>query len=568
MKNCIRINRQRGSGMVLGLFVILLLFTIGISFLTAGSSSLVASKHDMMRSRALACAEAGVDKAIYYLMNNTGSDGQPGNWRTDYSLSDPNTYSDDCWLSEHLASGEDYYIYCRSGTGINTGKVVITSEGTVTEAGITISRTVKVVVEFRKENVNVWNNVIFGGVGQAGKSINGNVVIRGSMHLLGDGEPYTDLDGDGHWDNNEDYTDTNKNGQYDLGEPYDDVDGDGHRDAQEPFQDDNGNGVRDPALTVTDLAEEISGTANVGNNYNGMPLDLRGLLPEPPQVSYGGESVESLSAKLRVKHGKVSISGSATVGDVNIAGNSTKETLDGTYVNDGFGGNKGVANVSSDNGYANKYDLAEDLVDMPIIDYGSYTKDGATYSDYLNYIYQHATVYTGNISILKGCATNIVGPYGSLIVDKDGNMTITGTVYVTGGISFGPSKTRLVYSGNGTLVTPGCMDVHCDIVPKTNFPNNDVLGLVAGDKIDLAMGSGDAHLTMAIAMYAQHQITCGKQSDIAGTIVASYYSMANVPRIYQVPELANHLPPFMPGSDPIWIASVSIESWQDIPNPL
>ncbi|MCE5200886.1 hypothetical protein LLG39_18140, partial [bacterium] len=81
----------------------------------------------------------------------------------------------------------------------------------------------------------------------------------------------------------------------------------------------------------------------------------------------------------------------------------------------------------------------------------------------------------------------------------------------------------------------------------------------------LATGSGDAQLTMAIAMYAQHQIVSVKQNEVAGTMVASYYQMSNVPRLYQVPELANHLPPGMPGSDPIWIASISIESWQELP---
>jgi hypothetical protein len=556
------IGNRRGTGMVLALFVMMILFGLGISYLMAGSSSLVSARRDVLRARALACAEAGVERAVKLLLTDP-----PGEFRTSHPSANPDNHTADTWYTETVTAGESFRVCVRDGTGIFTGKVVITSEGTVTDGGATVSRTVKVVVTTNQDNVSVWNNVIFGGVGQACRSINGNVAIRGSMHLLGDGEDFTDVDGDGRWDDNETYTDSDHNGHYDLGEPYTDTDHDGHRDAQEPFVDANGNGTRDPALTVTDMAEELSGTANVGNNYNGMPADLHALLPALEQVSYGGEVVDSLDAKLRVKHGKVNISGSATVGDPNVHGNTTKETLDGVYVSDGFGGNKGAASVYSDNGTTAAYDLGDGAVDMPLIDTGSYTKDGVTYSNYLDYLNQNATVYNGDLAITNGTPLIIIGPKGTLVVDGSGHVNITGIVYINGNISFGPAKSRIIYSGVGTLVTPNSVNVHADVVPAHTFPTTDAIGLIAGDRINLATGSGDAHLTMALAMYAQHQVVCNKQSDIAGTIVSSYYSMSNVPKLYQVPELADHLPPGMPGAEPIWIAGVTIESWQDVLNP-
>ena len=531
--------------MIFGLFAMLLLFTLGVSYLMVGSSSLIAAKHDALRARALACAEAGVERAIKLLMTDP-----PGEFR----WGDPN--DPDTWYPETITTGESFRLCVRDGAGIFAGKIVITSQGTVTEAGTTVSRTVRVVVTTKQENVCVWNNVIFGGVGQAGRSINGNVVMRGSIHLLGDGEDYTDVDADGRWDDNEPYSDSNRNGVYDLGEPYTDTDGDGHRDAREPFVDANGNGVRDPALTVTDIAEEISGTANVGNNYDGMPSDLRALIPPLEKVSWGGEQVDSLNAKLRVKHGKVNISGSATVGYPNTPGNSTKETMDGVYVSDGFGGNKGAASVYSDNGTTATYDLGEDAVDMPLIDSGSVTVDGVTYPNYLAYLNANATVYNGNISIIKGTPLSITGPKGSLVVDGAGNMTISGIVYINGNISFYPAKSRIVYSGVGTLVTPNSVDVHTDLVPAHRFPTTDALGLIAGDKINLATGGGDAHLTMAVAMYAQHQVTCGKQSDIAGTIVSSFYSMTKVPASTR----SRNLPTTFPPACPVPLPSGSRES--------
>ena len=559
--------------MILGFFALMIVVTFGASFLSMSMSSLVVSKRDGMRARALANAEAGIDKAISFLMFGGPSGEAKGAWRTTHPSAQPDNHNGDTWYeppsddATYPSTGDDTYKICaRDGSGITAGKIVITSVGTATTGDMSTSRKLKVIVRFNAENVSVWNNVIFGGVGQAGKSINGNVVIRGSVHLLGDGEPYTDLDSDGHWDIGETYTDSNHNGQYNQGEPYTDTDGDGHRDAREPYTDVNGNGSRDPALTVTDMAEELSGTANVGNNYNGMSGDLRSRVPNPPLVSFGGETVDSLSAKLRVKHGRVNISGSATAGNPNTTGNGQKETLNGAYVSDGFGGNQGTSSVHADNGYSNGYDLGDGVVTLPVIDSGAYTKGGVTYANYLAYLQATATVYTGNLTVNKGTALSITGPNGSLVIDAAGNMTISGKVYVTGTISFGPSKSRIIYQGSGTIVTPMSTYVHCDLLPKTNFPVSDALGLIAGDKIELATGGGDAQLTMALAMYAQHKVISQKQSEIAGTIVASYYEMTNVPKIYQVPELVNHLPPDMPGGQAILIANISTESWQEIPN--
>lgn len=550
--------------MVLAFLVITVIFTLGLSMLTFAMTSLSHARRDVLRARALSCAEAGVDIAQSMLME-TGPNGEaPGDWRTSHPSSDPDDHSLDDWLSITLGHGQTCRVCVRDGSGITAGKIVITSVGTATQTGVSTSRTIKAVVDYREENVNVWNNAIFGGVGQIGRSINGNVQIRGSVHLLGDGETFTDLDGDGRWDDDESYTDSNHNGQYDVGEPFIDRDGDGHRDSREPFVDANGNGTRDPALTVTDLAEELSGTALIGNNYDAMPAALRSKVPTPPSEVFAGETVESLSTKLRVKNGRVSLSGNAKAGNANQAGNSVKETIKGTYVSDGFAGTAGTANVYSDNGFTNGYDLGDGLVTLPLVNQGAVTVDGTTYSNYLAYLEANATVIVGDLNIQKGTARTISGPKGSLTIDADGNMTLSGIVYVTGNVNFGPSKSRIIYEGSGTIASPNSAFVHCDLMPKTNFPESDALGLIMGDRIELATGPGDAQLTMALAMYAQHRIVSNKQNEVAGTMVSSYYQMSNVPRLYQVPKLAEHLPPGMPGAEPILIASITTESWQEL----
>jgi len=86
-----------------------------------------------------------------------------------------------------------------------------------------------------------------------------------------DGEPYTDVDGNGAWDPGEPYEDENENGQWDpAGEPLTDLDGDGawdpadayndtnlngQWDPEEPYEDDNENGQWDEGETYEDLNE-------------------------------------------------------------------------------------------------------------------------------------------------------------------------------------------------------------------------------------------------------------------------------------------------------------------------
>ncbi len=560
MKKNIRTINNRGSGMLLGFFAIMIIFALGVSFLSLTASSVITAKHDALRARALAAAEAGLDKAISLIMS-----AESGSWTTTHGSSSPDNHSGDTFYTENLDSNTKFYVCSINGSGVTSGKIVVTSIGEATQDTTTVKRSIKVVLDVRKENVNVWNNAIFGGVGQGGKSINGNVKIRGSVHLLGDGETYTDLDHDGHWDARETFTDkVPKNGAWDVGELFVDSDADGKWSDAEPFQDVNGNGICDPALTVTDLAEEVSGTADMGNNYNGMPADLRNLLPDIPHETFGGESIDSLQAKLRVKHGKVNISGSASAGFANITNdpNGEKETMNGVYVSDGFGGTGGTNSVHADNGTSNGYDLGDGVVKLPLLTFDSYTKDGVTYANYLDYLLQTSTVVTGDLNISKGTALNIVGPNGSLSVDVAGNMTITGKIYVTGNINF-TNDGQINYAGKGTLTTANNTYIHCNVLPKTKFPTTDALGLISAGNCELATGPGDAQLSMALTMYAQQKIISDKQNEIAGTMVTSYFQMSNVPRLYQVPALQDNLPPGMPGADPIYVISISVISWQE-----
>ena len=57
-------------------------------------------------------------------------------------------------------------------------------------------------------------------------------------------EPWTDVDGNGAFDAPEEFTDLDGNGTWSADEPFEDVDGDGRRDAGEPFEDVDHDGLR------------------------------------------------------------------------------------------------------------------------------------------------------------------------------------------------------------------------------------------------------------------------------------------------------------------------------------
>ncbi|MDI6829496.1 MAG: hypothetical protein QME62_13550, partial [Armatimonadota bacterium] len=457
-----------------------------------------------------------------------------------------------------LVSGATGVINVVPDSGLNTYATITSS---ATYRGIT--ETVQVRVKIR--SVGVWDNAIFAGVGQSGKGINGNVDIRGSVHILGEGDPYSDLNGNGNWDSAESFTDSNGNGKYDAGEPFTDTDGNGIWSDAEPFQDSNLNGVYDPPLTVTDLASDISGDAYIGNNYAGMPVLLQSKIPPLVPEPVAGEMVYTLNAEVRVKHGRINISGSATVGSPNVFGNSIKETIDGTYVSDGWGGTKGAASVYSDNGSNQRYDLGDRVSFPSLLDPYNDPDTGISYTTYADYLRSKALT----VPISKIDATVPQFSYSDGVNSISWNPTtkqlnISGIIRFSGDLDLSIKGGVVNFSGKGTLFVENDIRVHGNVLPAGIFPTTSALGCIAGRDIGFATGSGEAQLYAAGAWFAQRKIASAKQSQFAGTYVANYFDMGtNVPNIYQVPELSRNLPPGMPGGDDRIVAA-QVLSWRHL----
>jgi hypothetical protein len=374
---------------------------------------------------------------------------------------------------------------------------------------------VQVTVKRKRSPVNIWDNIVFAGTGQMGGAINGNVNMHGSVHILGDD------------------------------------------------------------LNDGDMAMEMSGSGNIHNNYTGITAALESRLPPLDTTTFNGEVVSTLDAELRVKKGRVDISGTSNAGFPDVSGGSPsiKETLDGTYVSDGYGGNQGESSVYSDNGTSEGYDVG-DAINMPDLLNDPYTdpSSGITYPTYMNYLNNNSLVISGNITLKPGeDFSGISNSFGSISMDASGNLQVNGIVFVTGDITIASgdgtmNHTPVLFDGKGTLVSQGDISLNTHVLSSGTFPSDDVLGFIAADDINIGTGPGDAHLNIMGAFFAADQITNEKQNQLAGAMVSNYFQIDNVPDLFHVPSLVDNLPPGMPGSETIDIYTYKVVpgTWREL----
>ena len=511
------ITNQKGMALLTTLIFVFILVTFAVALLTMTSNDTKLSALQRDSTKAFYIAEAGVERTLYNLKKDyEGSK----DW-SDGTINGIGLVGGELYTDEPFSEGE----YTVTLKNICPNSVTIKSKGKYNKP------TRYVQVDATVGNLSIWDNAIFAGSGQSGRVINGNVDIRGSVHILG-------------------------------------TEG-----------------------TIAVEALDITGTAGVGNNYDKMDSDLRTRIPNtiPTTIELNGDTVETLNAKLRVKHGTVNLSGAATIGDPDVPGNEYKETLDGVYVNDGFGGTAGADNVYSDNGTGQPYDFGEGTFKFPLLTEIYMDSEGNTYDcggnncTYLEYYTNYGLNITNSVadtdrlakvssisSDTESFSIPETSPYSSdnyIIWDKDTCvLEVKGIIYANVeniNIEIGNKKDQIKYSGTGTIVSKGDISVHGDLLAKELFPTTDSLGLIAYNDIKLATGGGDSQLRMMGAFYAQNEITSAKQNQIAGTFVSDNFNMGiNVPKIFQVPGLENNLPPGMPGATITYTMHTS--NWHEV----
>ncbi len=101
--------------------------------------------------------------------------------------------------------------------------------------------------------------------------------------------------------------------------------------------------------------------------------------------------------------------------------------------------------------------------------------------------------------------------------------------------------------------------VNSSLLPVGTYPTDDTLGLLAKDRLVMER----AAKRVAAAVFAENQVSITKQYQVVGAVVTRFFDLgAQVPRIYQMPNLAKYLPPGMPGGQVLNF--VKILSWREI----
>ncbi|MEE8503294.1 MAG: hypothetical protein V3T26_02465 [candidate division NC10 bacterium] len=424
---------------------------------------------------------------------------------------------------------------------LNSNKMTIRAEGT----GLLQSRkTVDVRVEVRP--LSVWNNAVFTGGGGTGMRINGNALIAGSIHILGQG----------------------------LG----------------------------PAGTAADFG----GGGGIFNWYNGLDPVFVGKLPNANPSTLDAE-IRVKEGQIEMNSGDAR-AGNGTV-DVDVDGNpipaGIKRRIDGTYTEYGYSGSFGDQYVYSDNGLYAKYDLPADFnISFPSLTGPRPDALPGTYEDWLDanswdpvtagaLVDPSATNGTDLTIYANTASFDVTDGMGNRLAfdpDPDADpstddalLIVRGIIRIPGEIilggTTGATKIETInyttMGVGGTLYakkaganwsddsTAGAHEVsitvNSSLLPLGIYPTVDTLGLLAKDRIVMARASK----RVAAAVFAENQVSITKQYQVVGAVVTRFFDLgAQVPRVYQMPNFVKYLPPGMPGGQVLNF--VKILSWREI----
>ncbi|MFT5387314.1 MAG: hypothetical protein ACI9E5_000441 [Candidatus Omnitrophota bacterium] len=499
------LKNNHGNVLILSYLLVAVLVGLGSAFAILATSELRTADRQLLTAKAFAIAEAGIERSLYDMKEDYENDLIAPIWAdgdiNGFSIEPgPNVdgYYDVIYeynlatpaVSIPVSFNEgNYMVSILNMEGIE--EAWVQSVGTVGDVTQTIRLYVKIV------DVSPWDNAIFAGAGASGAMVNGNVDVRGSVHILGTG------------------------------------------------------------LAPGDNAIDLGGTAEfVGNNYNGLSASLLAKVPALPTTTYNSEVVSTLEAELRVKNGLVGLSGSSTVGETDVTGNSVKEVVDAVYVTDGYNGNQGAASVYSDNGTTNAYDLGDSVV-FPSLSDTSPDNPARTIQEHF---YDNALRLETELNSITPLSTITQPPTANITcsnvtncirMDGSGNLLIKGRVYINSGNDLNMSKagadTTITYSGTGSLLVTGDVQIDVNLVTSgaASFPNN-IMGIMTPNTI----GFNSAGIDVMGIFYAEDEVIVSKQTNVMGTVAANFFDVGtNVPAIYQVPETMNNLPSGMIGAN-------------------
>jgi hypothetical protein len=494
-------RNEKGFALVTALVFLAISGMLGTTALLVTNTDFKIVGNHKARTQAFYIAEAGMARAMAEVKNDLTIDHNLAN-STFEAISGP--------ISITPSSSDFYTAFDNIGFGAGAYTIEFKNYGTEPWALWVRStgngpRSSSVTVErfLSAENVSPWNNAIFSTGGGGEIPISGNVIIGGSVHMLGEGlSPSTvvfsnqtgdcrntnaDMDStlaltiNGGTTSDLKSTFRIKNGRVDMT-----LGSGGIGSSSNPFKgiyvtdgaDSNGDGVND----------DILGGDNEGAGQN--IYALKGATKPKP---YGlGDSIQM-------------------------------PAIDPAWLND----NSMDLTVSTDTEDPLS-STPKGLIDGDLELTGPF-KEGSTW-------------YYPDISKTDG--TN------SIVFDSSSRvLTINGIIKVK---SLTISE-DITYSGRGTFYVTGATTIDGNVLtPALSYPTTNVMGVISTGDITLGVNSSQLFLTGVY--YSIGTITSSNQTELAGIIVCKAFDItAQVPKIWQVPSIPDNLPPGMPEHEANWV---------------
>ena len=496
--------------LIVALIFLTLLSVLGAAGIMTSTTDMKIACANRSAAKALHIAEAGLTRAEAELINDLDTDQNIGN--TSFEATSGTIII--------TPSASFYTVFNAISFGEGSYTIQLKNYGTASPYDATTvwarsigtgpnSSIVTLERYLSAENLSPWNNAIFSGGGGGAVPITGNVVIAGSVHILGEGLAATTTV---FSNQTGDCRNTNTGMDATLAAA---IDGGTTSDLNAKFRVKNGR------------VDMSVGSADIGSSAS----PFKGIY-----VTTGTDA------------------GADGVNDDIIGGD-----------NNGAGQNLYAGKGASS---AEEYDLGDYNISMPTIDTiymdaNSLDLTGTTEVDGWG---------TGlNNGALELTGKHQEGPiwYYPDIDQTDGTNSIvfdstTNVITINGVIKVSSLDISddITYEGSGTIYTTGTSNIDGNVLPNANnsYPTTNCLGVVSTG--DMTLG-GSAQILLTGAYFCEGKVTTDMQTELAGTIVCKGFDITNqTPSIWQVPALATSLPPAMPGATAVWV--FTDRTWREI----
>ncbi len=559
MKTSVYINNESGMALVIALVLLLALTVLGVSSLVTSTLDIQLSGNERRAAESLNLADAGIETGLLDALNDYKLDA--GGWsnatfRAIYNGTNHNIdlgttqygefsgvavpsetqwgnpFSSDGNITGAIGNAVDPY---GGAFTLGDGKYRVLLLRDADEPNEIYIRSyaehstgARKILQLRlvMDTLDAWRNAVFAGSGSATATINGNVNVSGSMHILGTGDTNS-------WSISGNATVLN-----------------GYKNAGTP------------SVPAADMWSRVGHTLEV----------VEGL-------TYNGQPVYTLESVFRSKNVQVTIGGSAAIGDaatidsngdgindiIEYDGHYYKPSMDAVYANKAITGTV----YADETAWPDGYDLG-DKIQLPTLqeDYaGQLNRNGqplnasdcvdpnaCVYKDYIttmSVVVNGASAFSTSCSLTPGVTDSFCVGYddnaaceagtGGTCVDPNGclkwvknpaaagdpNLVIDGRVQITGcsQLILAPGGSSVIYQGKGIIYTGGDVRIDGNLINPVDreFLTHDLLGLITEKSLNMAESTPQSVLMGGF--YAAQTIGTSKVGKIFGAMVANLFCM-------------------------------------------